>query len=189
MKTLNRRRTLIGLGNPGSRYRCTRHNLGFMVVDTIAELHKVRFHRECKCYLGTFAADETEIVLAKPATYMNNSGRAANAIMETYSPDCQELIVICDDLNLVTGNIRIRRKGSCGGHKGLESIAIALGHSNFPRLRIGIGEPGRRDPVDYVLDEFRRSEMPVIEDAKQTAIEALETWISEGINTAMNRFN
>ena len=160
-----------------------------MVVDTIAGSRNVKFHRECKSYLGSFSDGGDEVILAKPITYMNNSGRTVRALLENYDLDAENMLFVCDDLNLPLGKMRFRRKGVCGGHKGLESIAEALGGLEFSRLRIGIGSPGRMDAEDYVLAEFRKREMPVIEDVRAQAVEALDLWLREGIDEAMSSFN
>ncbi len=182
-------KAIVGLGNPGEKYSYTRHNLGFMVVDTIAGSHGVSFHRECRSYLGSYSDGEIDVILVKPITYMNNSGRAAGAILENYDLDSGGVIFVCDDINLPLGKMRFRRKGSCGGHKGLKSVAEALGNFEFSRLRIGIDAPGRMDAEEYVLAEFRDSEIPVIDEARTQAAGALETWVREGIDKAMDRFN
>ena len=160
-----------------------------MVVDTIAGSHGVSFQRECKSYLGSYSDGETGVILVKPITYMNNSGRAAVAILENYDLDLRGVIFVCDDINLPLGKMRFRRKGSCGGHKGLESIAEALGKLEFSRLRIGIDDPGRMDAEEYVLAEFRKLEVPVIDEACARAAEAIGLWLHGGIDEAMDRFN
>ena len=182
-------KAIVGLGNPGGEYDCTRHNLGFMVVDTIAGSRNVKFHRECKSYLGSYTDNEAEVILAKPITYMNNSGRAVRAMMADYDLDPGNMMFVCDDMNLPLGKMRFRRKGACGGHKGLESIAEALGGLEFSRLRIGIDEPGRMDAEKYVLARFRKAEMPVIEEVRGQAAEALDLWLRKGIDEAMSQFN
>lgn len=160
-----------------------------MVVDTIAGAHAVRFRRRCRSYLGTYSNGDTEVILAKPVTYMNNSGRAAGAILGDYELDAKDVIFVCDDINLPLGKIRLRRKGSCGGHKGLESVAAALRSYEFPRLRIGVGGPGRMDAEEYVLAEFREPEVPVIDEARKEAAEVLNMWLVEDMDAVMNRFN
>ena len=182
-------KAIVGLGNPGEEYGYTRHNLGFMVVDTIAGSHGASFHRECRSHLGSYSDGETDVILVKPITYMNNSGRAARAVWEDYDLDQESMMFVCDDIHLPLGKMRFRRKGSCGGHKGLESIGEALGNLEFSRLRIGIDDPGRMDAEKYVLAEFRNSEVPVIDEARTQAAEAVELWIHEGIDEAMSRFN
>ncbi len=155
----------------------------------IAGSHEVGFHRECRSYLGSYSDGETDVILVKPITYMNNSGRAARAILGNYDLDPKDIMFVCDDINLPIGKMRFRRKGSCGGHKGLESVAETLGGLEFSRLRIGIDDPGRMDAEEYVLAEFRESEVPVIDEARTQAAEAIELWLREGIDAAMDRFN
>jgi PTH1 family peptidyl-tRNA hydrolase len=180
---------VIALGNPGRAYRMTRHNLGYMVADRLAGSQGVRFRRRYKSYYARLTLNDRPIVLAKPRTYMNDSGRAVTAVTYAFDVNVGDLIVVCDDINLSLGKMRFRSKGSSGGHRGLESIADALGTSDFARLRVGIGDPGGRDPRDYVLDRFTDEELPAIEEAVGKAVEGLAVWITEGIEEAMNRFN
>ena len=182
-------RAVIALGNPGRAYRMTRHNFGYMVADSIAAANALRFRRRYKSYYGTYSIGRFDVVLAKPRTYMNDSGRAVTAICHAFDVDISNLIVVCDDINLPLAKIRFRSQGSSGGHRGLESIAEALGTTDFARLRIGIGDPGRRDSRDYVLDTFTRNELPAVEAAVEKALEGLAAWITEGTGEAMNRFN
>ncbi len=160
-----------------------------MAVDTVAGAHGVEFTGECRSLVGEYASGSTRIILVKPATSMNNSGRAARAVLKCYDVELGDMMFVCDDINLPVGKIRIRGNGSSGGHRGLESATEALGSCEFPRLRIGVGSPGRMSAEEYVLKNFRKSEIGIIEEAMRDAAEALELWISGGVDEAMNRFN
>ena len=183
---------IVGLGNPGEKYLKTRHNLGFMVIDRLAQ----QLEMECsqKKYQSLFCkksvnVDREEIVLLKPQTFMNLSGIAVKEVMDMYKCALQDLMVICDDLDIPLGKIRIRRNGGCGGHRGLESIADRLGSTVFSRLRIGIGRPAFGDTSDYVLSAFSKEEEPVTMEAIEEACQALKTWMFEGVEVCMNKFN
>ncbi len=180
---------IVGLGNPGDEYRRTRHNVGFRVVKALSERCGIAVRkRRDKSLVGQGAIEDREVVLARPQTFMNNSGRAAAALLESFEADVSDLLVVCDDFNLDLGALRIRRQGSHGGQKGLESIISSLGTSDFARLRIGIGPP-KGDPVEFVLSEFRKNEEPAIEEAVSKAAEACAVWVRDGIDACMNAFN
>lgn len=181
---------VVGLGNPGSKYEKTRHNIGFEVVDRIAAGGSgVSFGRK---HEGLFAETEINhhrIWLLKPETFMNLSGRSVARALKFLEGDLANLLVVCDDLNLPLGKLRIRKSGSDGGQKGLRDITAHLGGDQYARLRIGIGDPGERDAADFVLSRFRPAELPVIEDALILATQAVAVWVTQGIDAAMNRFN
>ncbi len=179
---------IIGLGNPGPRYANTRHNVGFRVLDILIERGGNQIVSRYNSLIMETTFHDTPIVLAKPLTYMNNSGRAVAALVNQLEIPLTELCVVYDDIHLDIGVIRMRRKGSDGGHNGMKSIIGGLHTTAFPRLRIGIGEPIGAQ-VDYVLSEFTDAEKPEIEASIQRATEAIETFVSDGILTAMNRFN
>lgn len=182
---------VVGLGNPDAQYAGTRHNIGFMAVDELARRAGARFRK------GKFHGEETtvhldgrRVLLLKPLTYMNLSGDALSAAARFYKipPSC--ILVIADDVALPLGKIRVRAKGGAGGHNGLTHIINRLGTDEFPRLRVGIGEPPPEMPmIDYVLSRFLGSEKPAIEDAVGRAASAVETWIRDGIEAAMNKWN
>jgi len=180
---------VLALGNPGRAYRMTRHNLGYMIADHLAAAHGASFRRRHRSYSTPLTIEGRDIVLAKPRTYMNESGRAATAITHAFRVTIGNLLVVCDDINLPLGKIRFRARGSSGGHRGLESIEEALGSSEFARLRVGIGDPGQRDSRDFVLDRFTGEELPAVEEAVARAAQGVAVWIAEGIQEAMNRFN
>ncbi len=182
---------VVGLGNPGSRYEWSRHNTGFHVVDVMARRARVRTdQRRLYALLGQAELAGHEVLLAKPLTYMNRSGYAVRAICGWYGLALSDVIVVADDMALDLGRIRLRPKGSDGGHNGLKSVIDLLGTEDFPRLRVGIGRPGpAEDAVGYVLSGFETSELDVISGAICRAADALEAWIDLGIDEAMNRFN
>jgi PTH1 family peptidyl-tRNA hydrolase len=184
-------RLTMGLGNPGVKYACTRHNLGFRVLDLLGERLHISFQPHEDLYLiGLGHLDEVSIALTKPLTYMNESGRAARHLLEGYQVEPSRLLVICDDTNLPMGKIRLRRSGSDGGHRGLESIIVHLACEEFPRLRMGIGPPPEnQDMIAFVLADFEpEEEKPVVEMATLAA-EAAICFFQHGIEVAMNRFN
>ncbi len=182
---------IFGLGNPGKEYEMTRHNVGFMVVDALADRLEITFRPGKDDYLiGPGKYKGKEFVLIKPLTYMNNSGIVVKTVVESYRVDVRDVFVICDDLNLPLGTIRIRQKGSDGGHNGLYSIIYHLGTIEFPRLRCGIGNPDKmKGMVDFVLSRFGEDEIGIVNDMIELAVEATLCYISEGILKAMNKFN
>jgi len=184
-------RLVVGLGNPGPKYENTRHNVGYRVLDTLADRLRVSsFSREHDAQVGWTQYKNRRIGLAKPLTFMNRSGDAVAPLCEHNDLAPADLIVVVDDLNLPVGTIRLRPKGSSGGHNGLEHVARRLGTTRFPRLRVGIGDdfaPGEQ--VDYVLAPFPPEEAPAAEDAIDDAAEAILTTVREDLNTAMSRFN
>ena len=182
---------IVGLGNPGPRYANNRHNVGFQCLDRLAQAHGLAFQRrENKALLARGQIAGVEVILAKPQTYVNLSGQAVERLARSYQVPLEDILVIYDDMDLPLGRIRLRPGGGAGGHKGVRSIIEHLGSRDFPRLRVGIGRPpGRMDPVDYVLGDFTPEERPVIEEAYEGAIAAVECWLREGIVAAMNRYN
>lgn len=182
-------RAVIGLGNPGRQYAGTRHNVGFEVIDRLArEWHAARCRSKFQAELAEVRDGQEVILLAKPQTFMNLSGRSVRSLVDYYRLELDRLLVVCDDMNLPLGKLRFRAKGSHGGHNGLRDIEKHLGTNAYPRLRIGVGSP-QGDPVDYVLGRFRASERPVIEEAIERAAEAVAVWWRDGIQTCMNRYN
>jgi len=180
---------IVGLGNPGRRYAATRHNVGFLVVDELARRHGISVRKRMgRALAGEGRICEQDVILAKPQTFMNLSGEAVSHIARRRSIGAEDLIVIYDDVDLPPGKLRIRARGSSGGHKGMKSVIQHLGTEEFPRVRIGIGSI-EGEAVDYVLSRFRRSEVPLIRSAVREAAAAVEVILSEGIEAAMNRFN
>ena len=182
---------IVGLGNPGLKYKNTRHNLGFKIIEALAEELKIKIGKKYSwAALGTGRIDSIPVVLAKPLTFMNNSGQAVQGLMEYYKIDPQDLLVICDDLSLDAGRIRIRKGGSSGGHNGLKSIIDEIGTDDFARLRVGIGQPGlNRDPAIYVLKDVARNDKNVTKEAIPLAGEAVKSIMSDGVEAAMNIYN
>jgi PTH1 family peptidyl-tRNA hydrolase len=185
---------LVGLGNPGQTYRETRHNVGFRVIQLLAERRGVTMeHRLVSpadgrpaCVYGEYAHDGQTLRLVMPLTMMNESGEALRAL----PAPAQNLLVICDDVNLPLGTIRLRSQGGAGGHHGLESCLSVVGTEQVARLRIGVGvTPLPRDLHEFVLSPFAREERPLIRQAIEQAADACEAWVSGGIEAAMNRYN
>jgi PTH1 family peptidyl-tRNA hydrolase len=182
---------VVGLGNPGAKYTGTRHNVGYEVVERLAEkFGPVQFRRQFEGRIGGVTIGGERTLLLLPATYMNLSGRSVQPALVFYKLSPEQLLVLCDDLNLPVGKIRIRARGSDGGQKGLRSIAEQLGTIEYPRLRVGIGSPPPgRDAADFVLSRFRAEERSEIDEATQRAADAVELWCHSGIEECMNRFN
>jgi PTH1 family peptidyl-tRNA hydrolase len=182
---------VVGLGNPGPKYEGTRHNVGFAAVDVLARRHLVRWEagpRGAPGLIGRWRA--ADVVLAKPLTFMNLSGEAIVPLLHFYKIEVQDLLVIVDEVQLDTGRLRIRGEGSAGGHNGLKSVIAALGTMAFPRMRIGVGRgDDRRDLADHVLARFAADERELIAQTIDTAADAAETFVADGIAVAMNRFN
>ena len=183
---------IVGLGNPGIEYQFTPHNLGFLALDRLAERHQVRIsNRRCRALTGRAVIGSEEVLLAKPETYMNLSGLSVRELLEEYEAESgRDLVVVHDELDLPLGAIRIRQRGSSAGHNGLESILGALGTEEFTRVRLGIApERAVKDGARYVLAPFKRGQYKAVDAALDTAADALEVILTEGVARAMNRFN
>ncbi|HWR59162.1 MAG TPA: aminoacyl-tRNA hydrolase [Thermodesulfovibrionales bacterium] len=180
---------IVGLGNPGRRYYKTRHNVGFMVADEIADRHGIALRDKESYLLGKGSIEGNDVILVEPLTFMNLSGLAARDVIKRYSTQPGNLIVIHDDIDMETGKLKIRKKGSSGGHKGVESVIEFSGTREFIRVRVGIGREEGAAVEDYVLSKFREDEIPVIKDAIIRAADAVEMIIISGIEKAMNKFN
>jgi len=184
------RKLVVGLGNPGSKYDATRHNVGFEVIDLLARGGSgAAFAAKFDGLLAEVEIDFQRVLLLKPQTFMNLSGRSVRQALGFYKIDVADLLVVCDDLSLPLGKLRLRGGGSDGGQKGLRDITAQLGTDGFARLRIGIGERGPIDAADFVLSRFRPTERPVVSDALIAATQAVAVWTSQGLPAAMNRFN
>jgi PTH1 family peptidyl-tRNA hydrolase len=182
---------IAGLGNPGPEYVLTPHNLGFMAVDRVAEQHKVEILRpEANALTAHVRINDSEVVLAKPLTFMNLSGLSIRRLMERYEVTPPDLAVLVDEADLPLGTLRIRKQGSAGGHNGLRSIIGALGSDAFVRVRMGI-QPDHpvSDRTTHVLSPFRRSQLETVAEMVDRAAEAVEVIVREGVERAMNRFN
>ena len=181
---------IVGLGNPGPKYVGTRHNIGFEVVDYLAAAPgTTAFREKFEAFVAELKEGDETILLMKPLTFMNLSGRAVRAAIDFYKLTADQVLVVCDDFNLPLGKLRIRAKGSDGGQKGLRSIQEHLGTDAYARLRIGVGEPNFGDAVDHVLSKFKPGERKAIEDAVANSAQAALLWVRQGTEAAMNRFN
>lgn len=182
---------IVGLGNPGREYEKTRHNVGFEVVDLFAGLnHLPAWRKSGRATVAEGRVDSRRVYLLKPLTYMNLSGEAVSAFLRNKPIGIADLIVVTDDINLPLGKLRLRATGSDGGHNGLKSIISHVHTRDFCRLRVGVGAPSDPDrQIDYVLGRFSRAEAKIVEETAERAVAALETWLREGIEPAMNRFN
>lgn len=183
---------IVGLGNPEKRYGNTRHNIGFDVIDAIAEKYNISVKEKgFQALCGKGAVEGQRVILVKPQTYMNLSGESVREVLDYYKIDAgEELIVISDDISLEVGAIRIRKRGSAGGHNGLKNIILHLGTENFHRIRMGVGEkPKEWDLIDYVLGHFSGEERKKMDEAVAEAVEAVKIMVTEGAERAMNRYN
>ncbi len=187
---------MVGLGNPGDRYTGTRHNVGFDVAEAFAKRaggRPMRLDRlDCRALTGRVKVGGRPVLVARPQTYMNLSGESVKGLATKYRVPPEQLVIVLDEVALPVGSIRIRRSGSSGGHKGLESVLECLGTNEVPRMRLGVrGEnfrPGEPKD-DYVLSRFSKGERPIVDEVIASAAEALEVFVAEGIEASMNRFN
>lgn len=183
---------IVGLGNPGKDYKNTRHNIGFDVIDVIADKANISvMEKKHKALVGKGVFAGQKVILAKPQTYMNLSGESVRSLLDYYKVDeTEELIVISDDISLPPGQIRIRKKGSAGGHNGLKNIIAHLGHDSFHRIKMGVGEkPKGYDLADYVLGDFDKVDRVIMDDAALDAMAAIEMIMMQGADAAMNHYN
>lgn len=182
---------IAGLGNPGPKYRFTRHNLGFDVIDLVAERLGVSLDREkCQGLVAETAHASRKLLLVKPLTYMNRSGDCLAALARNRADTPDEVLVVADEIHLPLGRVRIRRGGSAGGHNGLKSVIERLGSPDFPRMRLGVGQERRdRDLADYVLSKFHPDEWPLVREVTALAADAVLCWVEHGVDQAMNQFN
>ncbi len=182
---------IVGLGNPGRRFREDRHNIGFMVLDHMLERLNLTFSRSQQNALVTDGKiGDHKVYFAKPQTFMNNVGTSIAPLTRYYRIPLEHLLVVYDDLDLPLSTLRIRPQGGSGGHRGMQSILEHLGSEYFPRIRLGIGRPpGRMDPADYVLQSFSKDEIEVMNMTMEQAVDAIEVYIHDGIEAAMTRFN
>ncbi len=182
---------VVGLGNPGPQYAHTRHNVGFWCIDRLASSHAIDVRRRHRTSLiGEGTIGDTRVVLAKPRTFVNRSGEAVRYLLARYRVSPGDVLVVCDDVALDPGKIRLRPGGSAGGHNGLKSIIEALGTPQFPRLRVGIGRPADGgDQIGFVVGTMSQAEQQIADDAVACAAEAVAATLADGIERAMNRFN
>jgi PTH1 family peptidyl-tRNA hydrolase len=181
---------IIGLGNPGKVYVNNRHNVGFRCLDHFARLHRISLkERKARAKVGAGEVAGVQVVLAKPRTYMNLSGGAVGRLVRQLGVQLDDLLVICDDLDLPLGKFRIRQRGGSAGHKGVQSIIASLGSEEFPRIRIGIGRPDDGDEIAYVLSDFTAAEKGLVKEVIATVSDVICCILAEGIEAAMNRYN
>lgn len=183
---------IAGLGNPSAQYEGTRHNVGFDVIDVLADQYNISVDtKKCRAYIGKGMIEGQKVLLVKPQTYMNLSGESIRGIVDYYKVDPEEeLLVVYDDISLPPGQIRVRKKGSAGGHNGIKNIIANLGTTVFPRIKVGIGEkPKHFDLADYVLSRFSKGERALMEEAYKDASLAAARILNGEIDAAMNRYN
>lgn len=182
---------VVGLGNPGSEYSQTRHNVGFMAIDALAAKHGVvTWKNKFEAQIAEIKINNEQVILVKPQTYMNLSGVAVAPIVKWYKAQLEDVIIIYDDMDTTLGKIRLRKKGSAGGHNGIESILVNLGQEDFPRVRVGISRPPQGwTVVGYVLGKFSKEEQGIVVEVLEKIGLALESWLKEGLDKAMNKFN
>lgn len=182
---------IVGLGNPTDKYAGTRHNVGFSVIYNISDAYGIAVDtKKHKALIGKGIIEGEKVILAMPQTFMNLSGESVRELLDYYKCDETDLIVIYDDISLDVGKLRIRKKGSAGGHNGIKNIIAHLGTQEFTRIKVGVGEKlPKMDLIDYVLGRFTKEEQPVIREAAELATKAVATIITEGADMAMNRFN
>lgn len=182
---------IVGLGNPTKEYEATRHNIGFDAITRLSDDYNILLNfKKHKAICGNGYIGNEKVVLAKPQTYMNLSGESVRELVDFYKVPAEQVIVIYDDISLEPGQLRIRIKGSAGGHNGIKSIISHLNTQEFPRIKVGVGDkPAGWDLADYVLSRFRKEEEPVMRDALMKSSEAVKTILSEGMEAAMNLYN
>ena len=186
---------IVGLGNPGAQYARTRHNVGWFVIDELARRHSIDLSRKnCDARVGSGIIADQRVLLAKPQTFMNLSGKSVAPLLRYHNIELSQLLVICDDLNLPLGKLRVRSSGSDGGHNGLKSVAQMMATTEYSRLRFGVGEPPRhermeRGTADFVLKPFMPDEWPDVESTVARAADCVETFVRDGVTAAMNQFN
>ena len=184
-------KVVVGLGNPGRKYERTRHNVGFDVLSLLADRHGVSgLKSQFEAEVGEFSLAGDKVLLVAPQTFMNLSGRSVAALVKFYKLPATDVMVVCDDMNLPLGRLRLRGSGSAGGQKGLQDIIQKLGTQDVPRLRMGVGRPPAGfSAADYVLSRFRTNESESISEAVETAAKGIECWIEQGLEMAMNQVN
>ena len=181
---------IVGLGNPGKKYEYTRHNMGFMAIDLLAEQAQIDVDKEVfHGLMGRGRIFNEDIILFKPTTFMNLSGTAVQEVVHYFKIEPEDIVVIFDDMALEPGTIRLRKEGSSGGHKGMQNIIDCLSTEQIKRIRIGIGEPGENDNIDYVLSKPLKDEMPIIEEAIANAVRAVKEMLKSDFDRAMNKYN
>ena len=181
---------IVGLGNPGKKYEGTRHNMGFMAVDLLSDQAQIDVDKEVfHGLMGRGKIFDEDVILFKPTTFMNLSGTAVQEVVHYFKIALEDIVIVFDDMALAPGVIRLRKEGSSGGHKGMQNIIDCLSTDKIKRIRIGIGEPGEWDTVDFVLSKPLKDEQPLIDEAIENAVGALKEAIKSDFDRAMNKFN
>ena len=181
---------IVGLGNPGKKYEGTRHNMGFMAVDLLSDQAQIDVDKEVfRGLMGRGKIFDEDVILFKPTTFMNLSGQAVQEVVHYFKIELEDIVVVYDDMALEPGIIRLRKEGSSGGHKGMQNIIDCLSTEQIKRIRIGIGEPGENNDIDFVLSKPLKDEMPLIEEAIENAVRALKEYLKSDFDRAMNKFN
>lgn len=181
---------IVGLGNPGKKYESTRHNMGFMAVDLLSDQAQIDVDKEVfHGLMGRGKIYDEDVILFKPTTFMNLSGTAVQEVVHYFKIALEDIVVIYDDMALVPGVIRLRKEGSSGGHKGMQNIIDCLSTDQIKRIRIGIGESGEWDTIDFVLSKPLKDEMPLIEEAIANAVRAVKEMLKSDFDRAMNKYN
>ncbi|PRR83321.1 aminoacyl-tRNA hydrolase [Clostridium vincentii] len=180
---------IVGLGNPGKEYKNTRHNIGFDAIDAIAKKYKIEVNRiKFKGVYGETFIEGEKVIILKPSTYMNLSGESIRAVMDFYKVKHENILVIYDDISLEVGRLRIRDKGSAGGHNGIKNIISNMGTEEFARIKIGVGQP-KGDLVNYVLGTVAKKERKILDEVLEVVVSATEAIIKEDVKEAMNKYN
>ena len=181
---------IVGLGNPGAKYEFTRHNAGFLMVDFYANENNFTIKKlKNKALIGEANVKGEKVLFVKPQTYMNLSGDSVREIAAYYNVSMEDVLVIYDDISLPLGKLRIRKKGSAGGHNGIKDIILKTNTDVFPRIKIGVSQNGDRDLKDYVLGSFSKKELTVLREVAQVVTKAIETFVSSGADECMNLYN
>ena len=181
---------IVGLGNPGKKYEGTRHNMGFMAIDLLSDQAQLDVDKEVfHGLMGRGKIFDQDVILFKPTTYMNLSGTAVQEVVHYFKIAIEDIVVIYDDMALPVGSIRLRKEGSSGGHKGMQNIIDCLSTEEIKRIRVGIGEPGDNDNIDFVLSKPLKDEMPLISEAIEDAVRAVKEYLKSDFDRAMNKYN
>ena len=181
---------IVGLGNPGKKYEGTRHNMGFMAIDLLSDQAQLDVDKEVfHGLMGRGKIFDQDVILFKPTTYMNLSGTAVQEVVHYFKIALEDIVVIYDDMALPVGSIRLRKEGSSGGHKGMQNIIDCLSTEAIKRIRVGIGEPGDNDNIDFVLSKPLKDEMPLISEAIEDAVRAVKEYLKSDFDRAMNKYN
>ena len=181
---------IVGLGNPGKKYEGTRHNMGFMAIDLLSDQAQIDVDKEVfHGLMGRGKIYEQDVILFKPTTFMNLSGTAVQEVVHYFKIALEDIVVIYDDMAIPIGSIRLRKEGSSGGHKGMQNIIDCLSSDQIKRIRVGIGEPGEWDTIDYVLSKPLKDDMPLIEEAIANAVRGVKEYLKSDFDRAMNKYN